>query len=233
MTNSSRLLGVVLAFASIAAPAAAQDDPRFALLASFPSPTVSFQWELSERFAIRFEGSYSYRDETTETTSGGLPELVPATPNSIILETATRNETTTHNGAIGVAGIVTLHRTDQMRLYVAPRISITRSTQRITSETTLTRIPPGLPPSVIGNLFPRSETFESSSTSPSAGASFGAVTNIHRRLAIFGEAGFTWNRSDAPLTTIVIGSTLSPLRDTEAKRTTVNTRAVGGVMILF
>lgn len=64
------------------------------------------------------------------------------------------------------------------------------------------------------------------------GASFGAATNVHRRLALFGEAGFVWSRSDLPLGTIVTGSQ-SPLGGIESTRTTVNTRAVGGVMFLF
>ena len=227
-----RLLGLILVLAAVAAPAAAQDDPRFALVTSFPSPTVSFQWEVSERFALRIEGSYSYRDDSTESSSNDLPELLPTNPITIVLETATQIESTTHNGSIGVAGIFTIHRSDQLRLYVAPRVSLAWSSQRVTSNTTLTRTPPGLPPNVFGNLFPRTQTFESSSTSPAAGASFGAATNVHRRLALFGEAGFVWSRSDLPLGTIVTGG-VSPLGEIESKRTTVNTRAVGGVMLLF
>ncbi len=45
-------------------------------MTSFPSPTVSFQWEVSERFALRIEGSYSYRDESTDSTSGDEPEFI-------------------------------------------------------------------------------------------------------------------------------------------------------------
>jgi hypothetical protein len=227
---SGRLIGFVLALAAIAAPATAQDDPRFALVTSFPSPTVSFQWEMSERFALRIEGSYSYRDESLETSSGDLSGLVVPSPNSIVLDTTTRTESTVHNGSIGVAGIVTIHRGDQMRLYVAPRVSVVRFNQRTTSETTLTRVPSGLPPNVFSNLFPRSQTFESSSNSPAAGASFGAATNVHRRLALFGEAGFTWTRNDAPLVGI---TTIGIPRDSESRRTAINTRAVGGVMLLF
>lgn len=224
---SGCILGVALAVAAIAAPAAAQDDPRFALVTSFPSPTVSFQWEVSERFALRIEGSYSYRDESSDSTSGDEPF-----GTAISIPISTLAESTSHSGSIGVAGIFTIHRGDQLRLYVAPRVSIARTSQRITANTTVIRVPAGLPPSVLNTLFPRSQTFESSSTSPAAGASFGATTNVHRRLALFGEAGVMWSRSDLPLGTIVTGS-LSPFGDIESKRTTVNTRAVGGVMLLF
>jgi hypothetical protein len=176
-------------------------------------------------------GQYSYRDESLETSSDDLSGLVVPSPNSIFLDTTTRTESTVHNGSIGVAGIFTIHRGDQMRLYVAPRVSVVRFSQRTTAETTLTRLPPGIPPSVVSRLFPRSETFESSSTSPAAGASFGAATNVHRRLALFGEAGFTWARNDAPLVGVI---SIGILRgNSETRRTTINTRAVGGVMLLF
>lgn len=227
-----RLLRFGLVLAAIAAPAAAQDDPRFALVTSFPSPTVSFQWEMSERFALRIEGSYSYRDESSDTSSGDEPEFSGPFPTSVTIATSTRAEITSHSGSIGVAGIFTIHRGDQVRLYLAPRVSVARTSQRITANTTVLRVPAGLPQSLLNSLFPQSQTLESSSTSPGAGASFGAATNVHRRLALFGEAGFTWSRSEQPLLGIISGG-LSPLGDIETTRTTVNTRAVGGVMVLF
>jgi hypothetical protein len=226
-----RFLGFVLALAAIAAPAAAQDDPRFALVTSFPSPTVSFQWELSERFALRFEGSYNYRSESSDSTSGDEPAVTGPFGTSIPITTSTQTESTIHTGSIGVAGIFTIHRSDQLRLYVAPRVSIVMSSERTTASTTVT-LPPGLPPNIFRDLLPESGTFESSSTSPAAGASFGAGTNVHRRLALFGEVGFTWSRSDQPLSALLIGVPGS-FNDIETKRTTVSTRAVGGLMLLF
>jgi hypothetical protein len=92
-------------------------------------------------------------------------------------------------------------------------------------------LPPGLPPNIFRDLS-GSRTFESSSTSPAAGASFGAATNVHRRLALFGEAGFTWSRSELPLGGVLVGGPGS-FNGIETKRTTINTRAVGGVMLLF
>ena len=117
------------ALAAIAAPAAAQDDPRFALVTSFPSPTVSFQWELSERFALRFEGSYNYRNESSDSTSGDEPAVTGPFGTSIPITTSTQTESTIHTGSIGVAGIFTIHRNDQLRLYVAPRVSIVQSSK--------------------------------------------------------------------------------------------------------
>jgi hypothetical protein len=68
MLNKWRQIAAsLLAVAAFATPAIAQDEPRFALVASFPTPTVSFQWELNDRFGVRVDGSYTYRDESTDT----------------------------------------------------------------------------------------------------------------------------------------------------------------------
>jgi len=229
------IFGLVLGLVICAAPALAQDEPRFALVTSFPSPTVSFQWEVSERFALRVESSYSYRDESSDTTTGQGSFSDRTTGSTVILyETVNHVESRSHTSSIGVAGIFTIHRGDQLRLYAAPRISLARSSQRV-SATTETRqpgvLPPGAPMVIFNIPPPSSETLEESSTSPAGGISFGASTNVHRRLALFAEAGFTYSRSDAPLLPLV--SVGFPRSSGESKRTTVNTRAVGGVMFLF
>jgi hypothetical protein len=231
------MLGMALVFASIAAPARAQDDPRFALLMSFPSPTVSFQWEASEKFAVRVESSYSYRYDWQRSSTGDEPPRLTPQGTIVVIPTETVGETTSHTGSIGLAGVFTFHRTDQLRLYVAPRIAMSFSRQRLSATVTRT-LPPGFPAGVFD--VPGFEA-ELSSTAPGAGASFGATTNIHNRLALFGEAGFIYQRSDQPfgiiggVTTILDGvlTTTTPSAPDEFRRTTVNTRAVAGVKFLF
>jgi hypothetical protein len=233
--QSVRLIGLVLTFAAMASTAAlAQDEPRFALVTSFPSPTVSFQWEVSERVALRVESSYTYRDESSDSITG-QGSITDQTGNRFVLyESVAHTESRSHTGSIGLAGIITIHRGDQLRLYVAPRISLLWSSQRVsvTSETRSAGVlPPGAPVFTFDTPPRSSETLEESSTSPAAGVSFGAAMNFHRRLALFGEAGFTYSRSDTPLFPLVLGGSLrSP---GESRRTTINTRAVGGVMFLF
>ncbi len=188
MTRSvARILGLGLIFLWFAVPAKAQDDPRFAIVTSFPAPTVSFQWEASEKFALRVDGSYSYRVESERTSSGAEPPRVTPVGTVITIPTETHSEITSHTGSIGLAGIFTFYRTDLSRLYVAPRIAVSVSHLRLTSTVTRT-LPPGVPPGLID--FPDLGPYESSFTSPGAGASFGAATTIHRRLALFGEGGF-------------------------------------------
>ena len=169
-------------------------------VASFPSPTVSFQWELSERFALRIEGSYSYRDESTESTSGGLADFrAPPAPTTFILEPRTRTESTSSQR---------LHRR-RRHLHDPPQRSVAslRGAARLgravqsaesPSEHDVDSNSAGVAAERLPQSVPSTRRFESSSTSPAAGASFGAATNVHRRLALFGEAGFTWSRSDAP-----------------------------------
>jgi hypothetical protein len=222
---------------AIAAPAFAQDESRLALVASFPTPTVSVQWEVSDRFGLRIDGSYSYRDESSESrTPGSLIGVGPGgtVSGSIVIPTETTTESTSHNGAIGIAGIFTIRRSDQLRLYVAPRLSLNFYRQRITSTSTVREVPPAVPASVIA-LFSGTGTFEDSSTSPGAGVSFGAASAVHRRLSLFGEAGFTYSRNELPPVgaTILLGPGDSIRSASASSRTFVDTRAVGGVMIRF
>ena len=220
--------GLLLMFTLVATPVAAQDQPRFALVTSFPTPTVSFQWEVSDRFALRVEGSYSFRDESLETNTGdsGLP---PA-PGTIIITTSTSTEFTSHTSSVALAGIYTLHRSDQLRLYVAPRVGIAFTNQRNSIETSVVNPPTGIPASVI-NGFNRSETTDDSSSSPTAGVSFGASTPVMGRLILFGEAGLVYSSSDTPALgpTTVIGV----ISRTRTDRSTINTRAIGGLMFYF
>ena len=234
---SGRVVAVaVVCLTAMAAAAFAQDEPRFALVASLPTPTVSVQWEVSEKFAVRFDGSYSYRDDAFEEfidpASGGSIEHVytsGATSQVIFAGLSTegdsfRSETSTHNTSVGVTGIVTLYRADRLRLYVAPRIAIAWSRQRVT--TTLPALPT-LSGAPAGR--PQTYTLDESSTSPRAGASFGGATTVHRHLALFGEVGANYTRTDSPAAAI----SLISVGGAESKSTSIATRAVAGVMLLF
>jgi hypothetical protein len=224
-----RVGGLILFFAAIASPAAAQHDPRFALVGSLPAPTVSFQWEVSPRFAVRVDGSYNYRLTTTEESSGDDEPTIIDSPSGLIIfgsgiRSESRSTQTIHSGSIGVSAIVALHRTDQLRLYVAPRVSIALSRQHSSLVTTVT-VP-------AGSMFSYTPSYpdisvEWSSTSPGAGASFGVDLNVLKRLAVFGEAGFTYLRNETPL------FALGLVMPTSSRQAIVNTRAAVGVMFRF
>jgi len=99
-----QIVGSLLAVAAFATPAVAQDEPRFALVASFPTPTVSFQWELNDRIGIRVDGSYTYRDESTDIVSDVSSFNERTLGTVYVLQTLTHSESTTNTGSIGVAG---------------------------------------------------------------------------------------------------------------------------------
>jgi hypothetical protein len=229
MLNRWRLIASLLAVAAFATPAIAQDEPRFALVASFPTPTVSFQWELNDRIGIRFDGSYTYRDESTDIVSDSSSFNDRALGTVFVLQTLTHRESTTNTGSIGVAGLFTIHRSDHLRLYLSPRVLVSYSRERISDTiTTSGNLPPGV---IFGNPLSREPVSrESTSTSPGAGLSFGASSNVFDRVALFGEAGFTYSRSDAPL--ILLPTSTSSF-NSETSRTTISTRAVAGIMFRF
>jgi len=229
MLNRWRLIASLLAVAAFATPAIAQDEPRFALVASFPTPTVSFQWELNDRIGIRFDGSYTYRDESTDIVSDSSSFNDRAPGTVFVLQTLTHRESTTNTGSIGVAGLFTIHRSDHLRLYLSPRVLVSYSRERISDTiTTSGNLPPGV---IFANPLSREPVSrESTSTSPGAGLSFGASSNVFDRVALFGEAGFTYSRSDAPL--ILLPTSTSSF-NSETSRTTISTRAVAGIMFRF
>lgn len=229
---SARGLGLTFALLAFAVPALAQDDPRMALLVSFPSPTVSFQWEMSDAFALRVEGSYSYRSTTEESRAGGATEHVyanGATSQVIFADlSGSSAESVTHSGSIGVAGIVTIHRAEHVRLYLAPRVALAMTRQQITATSlwpSLTPPQPGRPAGGAFELEPRTETVTFTSTSPTFGVSFGAVAKLFPRLALFGEAGVNYSESELPGTAV--------LDEAERQVKAVNTRAVAGIKFLF
>jgi hypothetical protein len=224
-----QIVGSLLAVAAFATPAVAQDEPRFALVASFPTPTVSFQWELNDRIGIRVDGSYTYRDESTDIVSDVSSFNERTLGTVYVLQTLTHSESTTNTGSIGVAGLFTVHRSDHLCLYVSPRVLVSYSRQRITDTTTTLGNP--LPGVIFSNPLTREPSSrESTSTSPGAGLSFGASSNVFERVALFGEAGFTYSRSDAPL--ILLPTSISSF-NSETSRTTITTRAVAGIMFRF
>jgi hypothetical protein len=229
-----RRLVLILFLATIASPAIAQDDPRFALVASFPNPTVSVQWDLNERFALRLDGAYSHRDSSgDDVTSGTL--FTSLGGNTVTEERRTHTDSTTTSSSIGIAGLVTIHRDDKMRLYLSPRLLFGFNRQNTTQ--TVTESLSGNPTSGNGVIFglpsssPETVSRKDSSTSTGAGISFGAVSNVFERVALFGELGATYTRSNAPQVP-TIGS-LSLLSESTAQANSVLTRAVAGIMFRF
>src|SRR5687767_4286990 len=127
-----------------------------------------------------------------------------------------RTESHLHATSLAFAGLFTIHQRDQFRLYIAPRVGVAWSQSATTTTTTLSGVV--LPPP--GSILPERRA-ELSSTSPTAGASLGAVSRLGDRFGVFGELGFQYSKSS--------------LADDFADRstTTVGTRTSVGVIVFF
>ena len=208
-----------MVFAALMAPAAeAQDENRFGVVAAFPS-SVGFHWQVTDGFAVRVDGSYSYSTTETSSVNDDILRTIPGVPPvtflpSLLVET----ESHAHNTTLAVSGLFTVYRSDPFRLYIAPRVGVAWARSKTTSTATITGLPGGLP--APGLTIP--QDLELSTTSPTGGASLGASSRIGERFGVFGELGFNYARST---------------QDDEflAERTTstISTRASVGVIVFF
>lgn len=181
MHSSLFLLAMVII---AAVPAAAQDEPRLGVVAAYPG-SVGLLWQVSDRFAIRGDGSFSWSKTTSEPENGGFVVVTPTLPPPLQFEGPT-TETSSRSATVGVSALIDVHRRDQLRLYVAPRaaIAFSKTTSRITSP-----IPPEFE-----RFFPQLREREFESSAPSFGFMFGASTKIGARFGVFGEAGLSYTR---------------------------------------
>jgi hypothetical protein len=223
-----RILGLVVTISALASPARAQDDPRFALRVAFPTPTVSLEWSISERIALRLDGSYTYRHETNTRLTGSHTDFT----TGVTVTEETTTELAAHNSTIGVGALLTIKRNDALHLYVAPRAFLSMSSYRATESRQMPAFPAG--GIVVSFDFPDSpnsqpRTLEEATTSPGVGFLFGASSDVHRRLALFGEAGVTYVYDDASSPS----NSLLLFDNRESRRRSVNTYALAGVKFRF
>jgi hypothetical protein len=226
---------LILALAATVTPAFGQNDSRFALIASFPAPTVSVQWEMNERFAIRVDGSYTFRDQTIDevTTTGSFRDL--GTGLIVTAEQTRHLESATNTASIAASGIFTIRRENHLHLYVAPRLifGFTRQTSTLTTTTSSTPSNP-----LFGVIFGTPlvddgpQTTKDTYSSNGAGLSFGASSDVFDRVALFGEIGANYIRTDGPASPLIVSSS-SVRIDSSTATTTVSTRAVAGIMFRF
>ena len=176
---------VVLVMMLGAAPASAQDDRRFGLVAAYPG-SAGLLWQVSDKFALRGDGSYSWSTTTSEPETGGFVVITPSLPPPLQFD-GPRTETSSRAASIGVSALFDLHRREALRLYVAPRVAIafSKSTTRITSV-----IPPEFE-----RFFPQPRTRSSTSSAPTVAALFGGATKIGDRFGVFGEIGLAYSQS--------------------------------------
>ena len=216
-------LCLVIAAASAAivlsAPTAlAQSDRRFGFVIAYPT-SVGFEWQAADRLAVRFDGTYRHSSiESSATPTPAIPSIpsIPGLPGGIRIPVFEIRSSTTHTGAeLGISVLFDLHRSDDLRLYIAPRFGVLISNTEM--ETTIT----GLSPSDLAAFtFPANQ--DTTSQTPVGGVSIGASHNVSPRLRIFGEAGFTYSRGNLDGV---------PLND--IKQSTFGLRSGVGAVVLF
>ena len=173
---------------ALSAPTAlAQSDRRFGFVIAYPA-SVGFEWQATSRLAVRFDGTYrhsSIESASTPIITPALPTLPGVPPRIPVFDVRT---TTSNTGAeLGVSVLIDLYRSDDLRLYIAPRGGVELSSTE--SETTIN----GLSPSDLAAItFPANR--EATSRAPFGGVAIGASHNISPRLRMFGEAGFNYAR---------------------------------------
>jgi hypothetical protein len=221
--NRIRLAGALFIASILASPASAQQLSPFSLVVSYPAPTVSVEWQLSNRFALRFEGSYNFSKESTEEPlEASTFEHVYLDGTSSVGTSSSggfRAEWVSRTASIGVAAVITLRRSGDLHLYMAPRVAM--DLERHESQIEDLNPPP---------FFDSSGSFSLTTRSPSAGAAFGASVIMRPRLSLFGEAGVSYRKTGQPL---LSGDTAGPVWLPEDRLTMITTRAVGGIMFRF
>lgn len=209
-------LVITAAFAALAvtAPTAhAQTERRLGFVIGFPA-SVGLEWHAADRIAVRFDGTYR-RASVESSATPTIP--IPALPGLGRIPVFEVRSSTTNTGAeLGVSLLFDLHRSDDLRVYVAPRVGVLIS--RTASETTIT----GLTPAELAALtVPANQ--EATSSTPTGGVGIGVSHNISPRLRVFGEAGLSYSSGDvAAISTI-----------TEVSQNSFALRSGVGVVVLF
>ena len=108
-----------------------------------------------------------------------------------------------------------VYRSDDLRLYLAPRIGVLLSSTEF--ETTIT----GLSPAELAAFtFPANR--ESTSSTPSGGVAVGASHDITPRFRIFGETGLSYSRN-----------TIDGVAVNDIRQSSLGLRSGVGVVVLF
>ena len=177
---------VLVTVVMFAAPALAQDDRRIGLLFAYPG-AVGVQWDVSDRFGVRVDGTY---DRYQNTVMFDYSRILPA-PGSPI---PPRESISTHHVAsIGVSPLIVIGAPNAFKMYVAPRVGmginhgpgasgalivVFEVVEEVRTQSVTSRVVPSQ----------REYTLD-------AGVAAGAAYLFSDRFAFFGETGFSYDRN--------------------------------------
>jgi hypothetical protein len=203
------LAGVLtIAFASAAH---AQSERRIGVVVAYPS-SVGVQWQAAGRLAIRFDADYSQvnNESTSEFPFSRFVPGLPPIAESFEVTTKTRSR----NIELGVSLLFDVHRGDDLRIYVAPRVAVNFG--HTSFETTFSGNP-----AVLAAITFAADS-DADSQSPGGGVSMGASHDLGARFRVFGEAGFSYLRG-----------AFSGAAGDDVKSTSLGLRGGVGAVVLF
>jgi hypothetical protein len=183
MTIRLRASLLIVAILLIAVPVSAQDERRVGVVAAYPA-SFGVLWQVTDGFALRGDGSFdsSTFEQSVSTSISFSPLFGPASSET----TTFRSEASNREVAFGVSALIDLHRRDQLRVYVAPRVGLGFT------KTSLTSTLDG--PSELGRLL-APETTTRTARVLAFELMLGASTRIGERFGVFGEIGAGYSRS--------------------------------------
>lgn len=215
MRNSSiRVAALVVVLTAAFPPSVAAQEKTVGLVAAFPIDAGVF-WQASERLAFRVDaGVFSNTFQSSSRFPSGLG-------GSTVSFTTTSRSTST---SLGLSALFTIRNEDNLRIYVAPRVSM--NLMRQSSET-----------DVDGGAA-SSLTFARNSSDSSTGYGFAAMAGgqyrLHDRVAVFAESGVEYVRSAFPQVTVSLTVAGTPDRDDSRDRSTsIGTRGNVGLVFFF
>ena len=218
MIRMRRLTFVILVGLTVAvsaSSASAQTERRAGLVIAYPG-SVGIEWQAASRLALRIDGDYnqSSHEATSDFGFGRFLPSIPGLPVIIPESFEIATTTTLRDVDLGLSLLFDLRRSEQLRVYVAPRIGVNFA--RTTTETEF-----GGDARLLAALTVPADS-ETSSTSPSGGVALGASRDVSERFRLFGETGFHYVRGD-------FGGGIG----TDVKSSAFGLRAGVGAVILF
>ena len=199
----------------IPAIASAQDTPKVGVTISAPS-AIGIIWHIADRIAVRPEITLSR--SSAETSQNDPVGSALATSDD------------SYAAGVGLGALVYVGRWDGLRTYLIPRFSYTRSSTSAAINNN----------SVLG---PTSS--ESRASNYQTSAAFGGQYTFGRHFGLFGEAGFSYTRTNTSssttftttVTTIANGVITQTSRvqtsGSSSRANAVSTRSAVGVIIYF
>lgn len=191
------LLVMTFVLAVTAVDAAAQQENKVGLVVGYPT-SVGVLWRLSDRVAIRPEGSISWT--SSEQQSQTAPVSFPGSGVPLITYTTTTHQhSDSVSAAVGASVLVTLTSAERFRMYLVPRVAmaVTRTSDRYETRTQVvsSTLPAG---GVITGLGDETRTSAWTSRAPSLSVGLGASTRAHERFELFAEIGVGYSRTRVP-----------------------------------